>query len=74
MNLADLYAQTPVEKHHEIIVSGDRVFFEGEEFILDPEGNLRKIHSWKEIYERLDRIEGYLKRRPGKTEVVKLRK
>jgi len=74
MNLSEFYEQIPAERHHEVILSGDRLYFGDEEFIIDPEGNIHKIHSWKEIHERLDRIERLLKKKPGKTEIVKLEK
>ena len=47
MNIMELYAQTPVERHHEILVSGDRVFFENEEYVIDAEGELKLIRSQK---------------------------
>jgi hypothetical protein len=28
MNMVGLYEQTPVERHQEIVVSGDRLFFD----------------------------------------------
>ena len=31
MNLVELYKQTPEDRHSEIIVSSDRLFFDGEE-------------------------------------------
>jgi len=57
MNMMELYARTPVEKHHEIVVSGDRLFFEGEEYVIGSEGELRLVRSNKGLEQRLDRIE-----------------
>ena len=48
MNLVQLYAQTPVERHHEIIVSGNRLFFDNEEHIIEgEESELRLVRSDK---------------------------
>ncbi len=60
MNIVELYEQTPVERHAEIIVSGDRLFFESEEFIIGAEGELRLIKSQKELEQRLAQIDGKL--------------
>ena len=35
MNLAELYEQTPVERHGDIRISGDRVFVKGTEGNVD---------------------------------------
>jgi hypothetical protein len=45
MNLTELYEQTPVERHSEIVISGYRLFFGGEEYIVDSEGELKLIRS-----------------------------
>lgn len=34
MKLTELYKQTPVSRHAEIVVSGDRAFFENNEYLL----------------------------------------
>ena len=41
MNLVELYKQTPVKRHSEIIVSSDRLFFDGEEHdeVLSPKSS-----------------------------------
>jgi len=57
MNIVELYKQTPVARHSEIIVSSDRLFFDGEEYILQPDGELKLIRSEKELKQRLARIE-----------------
>lgn len=60
MNLKELYSQTSVSEHSNIIVLGDRVYVkteEGlEEYILMPEGNLRLLRSDKENPVRQDLI------------------
>ena len=57
MNLTDLYAQTPVERHQEIVVSGGRLYFEDEEYVIQGDGELKLVHSQKELEQRLARIE-----------------
>ena len=58
MNLIELYQQTPVARHSEIIVSSDRLFFDGEEYIITGiDGELRLVRSEKELKQRLARIE-----------------
>lgn len=56
MNLRELYDQTPAEHHHEIVVSGDRVFFNGEEYIIPDEGELKLIRSQKWLEQKLSQI------------------
>ncbi len=36
-------------RHHEIVVSGDRLFFENEEYVINAEGELKLIRSQKEL-------------------------
>ena len=57
MNLVGLYKQTPVERHPEIIVSGDRLFFDNEEYIIGGDGELKLVHSDKELLTRLTKSE-----------------
>ena len=57
MNIVELYKQTPVERHHEIVVSGDRVFFDGEEYVINAEKELRLIRSQKGLEQQLAQIE-----------------
>ena len=57
MNLVELYQQTPVKRHSEIIISSDRLFFDGEEYILQGDEELKLIRSEKEIKQRLTAIE-----------------
>ena len=47
MNIVELYRQVPVESHPEITISGDRLFFDGEEYVIDEDGKLSLIHSHK---------------------------
>lgn len=60
MKLTELYEQTPVERHSEIVISGDRLFFDGEEYIIDSDRELRLIRSSKELAQRLEQIQGEL--------------
>ena len=57
MNLVELYKQTPVERHSEIVVSGDKLFFEDEEYVIQGDGELRLVRSEKKLKQRLARIE-----------------
>ena len=56
MNIAELYKKTPVKRHSEIVVSGGRLFFGGEEYVIEGDGNLRLVHSHKAIEASLDKI------------------
>lgn len=47
MNIAELYEKMPVERHQEIVISGDKLFFDCEEFLIDRDGELRLVHSQK---------------------------
>lgn len=54
MNLAELYEQTPVERHQDIKVVGDRVFIkdiDGDvvEYLLDGQGELWLVRSDKKL-------------------------
>ena len=60
MNLVELYEQVPAERHPEIVVVGDRLFFDGEEYVVLADGDLRLVRSEKEILLRIDRISGEL--------------
>jgi len=57
MNLVQFYEQTPVERHPEIVVSGDRLYFDGEEYVSAADGELKLVHSQKELEQRLAQIE-----------------
>ena len=54
--LAEFYEQTPVERHSEIVISGDRLFFDGEEYALSGERELRLIRSSKGLAQALQQI------------------
>ena len=56
MNIVEFYHKTPVERHPEIIVSGDRLFFDGDEYIISPDGELTLIHSHKGLEQELAQI------------------
>ena len=57
MNLTELYEQTPVERHSEVVISGDRLFFDGEEYVVDSEGELKLIRSQKGLVQSLEQIQ-----------------
>ncbi len=57
MNLKELYDLTPVARHPEIVVSGERVFFDNEEYVIGGDGKLRLVRSQKDLEQRLARIE-----------------
>ena len=56
MNIVELYKQTPVERHQEIVVSSDRLFFVGEEYIINGDGELRLVRSQKDLLQKIDEI------------------
>ena len=57
MNSVELYAQTLVERHHEIIVSGSRFFFENGNYTIEGEDSvLRLVCSDKELKQYVSRI------------------
>lgn len=60
MNLVEFYKQTPVERHSEVVVSGDRLFFDGEEYVIGSEEELRLVRSSKGLEQRLGQIEAKL--------------
>ncbi len=60
MNLVQLYETTPVERHQEIVVSGGRLFFDNEEYTIKGDGELRLVHSHKELLNKVDQIRAKL--------------
>ena len=60
MNIVELYKQIPQDRHQEVVVSGDRLFFDGEEYIVEGEGELKLIRSQKGLEQRLAQIEAKL--------------
>jgi len=56
MNIVELYQQTPTERHGEIVVSGDRLFFDSEEYAVGADGELRLIRSEKNIDQKLSQV------------------
>jgi len=57
VNIMEFYQRVPQERHREIVVFDQRLFFGGEEYIIEDDGELRLVHSHKGIEERLSRIE-----------------
>jgi len=57
MNLKELYDLIPAARHPEIVVSGDRLFFDGEEYIIGGDGELKLVHSYKGLEQAVARIE-----------------
>ena len=60
MNIEELYTKTPVERHSEIVVSGNSLYFDDEEYILQGDGELKFIRSEKELKQKLAAIEAKL--------------
>lgn len=56
MKIEELYKQTPAERHHEIAVSGDRLFLDGDEYVIEADEELKLIRSNKQLDQRLDQI------------------
>ena len=56
MNVVELYEQILVEKHSEIVVSGDRLFFNGEEYVIEADEELKPIRSNKHLNQKLAQI------------------
>lgn len=45
MNLIQLYEETPVGRHSEIVISGDRLYFDNQEYIIDLYGDLNLVRT-----------------------------
>ena len=60
MNLVELYKQTPVERHSEIVVSSDRLYFDGEEYVIAADEELKLIHSHKGLKKDIASIKATL--------------
>lgn len=56
MTITELYAKTPADRHQEIVVSGNRLFFDEEEYVIDGDGELRLIRSSKGLNQGLEQI------------------
>lgn len=56
MNIVELYEQTPVERHSEIVISGDRLFLDGDEYIIEANEELKLIRSNKQLDQKLAQI------------------
>ena len=57
MNLVQFYQQTPVKRHSEIVISGDKLYFDNEEYAIAADEELKLVRSEKELKQRLARIE-----------------
>ena len=53
MNVIQLYEQTPVARHSEIVISGDRLYFDNLEYIMNLYGELKLVRSDQELEQRL---------------------
>ena len=60
MNIVQLYAKTPVARHSEIVVSGDRLFFENDEYVIRGDEELKLIHCHKGLEEELASVKATL--------------
>ena len=60
MNLVELYKQTPVERHSEIVVSGGRLYFDDEEYAIAADEELKLIHCHKGLEEELASVKATL--------------
>lgn len=56
MKVSDLYAQAPRQRHSEIVISGDRLYFDGEEYAISGEGELSLIRSPKNLEQKIDEL------------------
>ena len=56
MKTTELYTKTPIDRHQENVFSGDRLFFNGKEYIINGDEELRLIHSPKGLGQRLEQI------------------
>ncbi len=56
MNVTDLYKSLPAARHGEIVLSGDRLFFDGEEFAVGGEGELSLVRTQKGLEQKVDEI------------------
>ena len=60
MNIVEFYAKTPVERHLEIVVSGDRLYFDNEEYVILANDELKLIHSHKELEKNIASVKATL--------------
>ena len=56
MNRVELNKQTPPERHQDIVISGDRLFFYGEEYVIEGDGEIRLVRSQKGLEQYLRQI------------------
>ena len=57
MRITELYSGVPKERHQEIVISGDRLFFDNEEYVIEVEGELKLVRSQKGLEQRLAQVE-----------------
>jgi hypothetical protein len=60
MNIVELYKQVPMERHQEIVVSGDRLFFDSNEYVIDGHGELMLVRSQKELLRKVNEVRAKL--------------
>ena len=60
MTIVELYTKTPVERHSEIVVSGDRPYFEEGEYAILANDELKLIHSHKKLNEDIASVKATL--------------
>ena len=60
MSIVELYEKVPVERHLEIVVSGDRLYFENEEYLIVGDGELKLVHSHKGLEEDIASVKATL--------------
>jgi hypothetical protein len=52
----ELYQQIPASRHHEIVVSGDRLFFDGDEYVIQGDDRLEPVRSIKSLEQQMAEI------------------
>ncbi|MEE8470593.1 MAG: hypothetical protein V3S51_04615 [Dehalococcoidia bacterium] len=61
MNIEELYGQTPVSRHDEILVSGDRLFFDNEEYVITgADQELVLVRSQKVLEQQIAEVKSSL--------------
>jgi hypothetical protein len=56
MTISELYSQIPPDKHHEVVVSGDRLYYDGDEYIIHSEDEITLIRTQKTLEQKLEEI------------------
>jgi hypothetical protein len=52
----ELYQQIPASRHREIVVSGDRLFFNGDEYVIQGDDRLEPVRSIKTLEQQMAEI------------------